>query len=66
MCLYKACSGFERTNHYLHQHQSFQARWSTNPGKNSFILRRYAIKPVLTAAMPDSTSTPFEDKEIVL
>ena len=66
MFLYKADFAFEGARHYPHQKQSFQAPWSTNPGRNSFLLGRYALKLVLTVATPDLTSIPFGNKEIAL
>ena len=66
MFLNKADFAFEGARHYPHQKQSFQAPWSTNTGRNSFLLGGYAIKLVLTVATPDPTSTPFGDKEIAL
>ena len=68
MFLYKADFAFEGARHYPHPHQkqSFQARWSTNPGRNSFLLGRYAFKLVLTVVTPEPTSTPFSNKQIEL
>ena len=63
---YKPNFGFEGARHYPHHKQSFQALGSTNPGRNSFLLGRYEIKPVLMVVMSNPTSTPFGNEETTL